>query len=162
SLPVALRLTSVKSMKSVVAGCTRTRMVAIAPATRISRTIRMFQAMRVDRLTASVPLFSIPWQNARRNYSISARSSRFFRAAAKDPRTMSNDFQGDGAIQRKGLLGSNYEMTFGGVLSFMRRTFTKDLSGADLVVSGVPFDLAVTDRPGARLGPNGIRAASAE
>ena len=45
---------------------------------------------------------------------------------------MSEDFQGDGAIQRKGLLGSNYEMTYGGVLSFMRRTFTKDLSGADL------------------------------
>ena len=75
---------------------------------------------------------------------------------------MSEDFHGDGAIQRKGLLGSNYEMTFGGVLSFMRRTFTKDLSEADLVVSGVPFDLAVTDRPGTRLGPNGIRAASAE
>jgi len=28
------------------------------------------------------------------------------------------------------------------------------LSGADLVVSGVPFDLAVTARPGARLGPH--------
>lgn len=75
---------------------------------------------------------------------------------------MSDDFQGDGAIRRKGLLGSNYEMTFGGVLSFMRRTFTKDLDGVDLAVSGVPFDLATTDRPGARLGPNGIRAASAE
>src|ERR1700759_787108 len=75
---------------------------------------------------------------------------------------MSEDFRGDGAIQRKGLKGSNYEMTFGGVLSFMRRTFTKELDGVDLVVSGVPFDLATTDRPGARMGPNGIRAASAE
>jgi len=75
---------------------------------------------------------------------------------------MSEDFRGDGAIQRNGLLGLNHEMTFGGVLSFMRRTFTKDLGGVDLVVSGVPFDLATTNRPGARLGPNGIRAASAE
>jgi agmatinase len=75
---------------------------------------------------------------------------------------MSEDFVGDGAIQRKGLLGSNYEMTFAGVHSFMRRTYTKNLAGVDLVVSGVPFDLATTDRPGARLGPNGIRRASAE
>src|SRR3954462_8406459 len=75
---------------------------------------------------------------------------------------MSEDFRGDGAIQRKGLLGSNYEMTFGGVLSFMRRTFTKDLEGVDLVVSGVPFALATTARPGARLGPTGRRAAAAE
>jgi hypothetical protein len=44
---------------------------------------------------------------------------------------MSNDFQGDGAIQRKGLLGSNYEMTFGGVLSVKRRTFTKYLTVAN-------------------------------
>jgi agmatinase len=75
---------------------------------------------------------------------------------------MSEDFRGDGAIQRKGLYGANYENTFAGVRSFMRRNYTKNLAGVDLVISGVPFDLATTDRPGARLGPNGIRNASAE
>ncbi|MDO6563391.1 agmatinase [Amphritea sp. 1_MG-2023] len=34
-------------------------------------------------------------------------------------------------------------------------------SDADVVVSGVPFDLATSGRPGARLGPKGIRLASA-
>ncbi|MCC2112081.1 MAG: agmatinase, partial [Hyphomicrobiales bacterium] len=32
--------------------------------------------------------------------------------------------------------------------------------GVDLAVLGIPFDLAVTDRPGARFGPRAIRAAS--
>jgi hypothetical protein len=36
-----------------------------------------------------------------------------------------------------------------------------DLEGVDLVVTGVPLDTATTNRPGARFGPRGIRAASA-
>ena len=35
-------------------------------------------------------------------------------------------------------------------------------AGADLVVSGVPLDLATTFRPGARLGPAAIRAATVQ
>jgi agmatinase len=68
----------------------------------------------------------------------------------------------DGAISRKSPYGLAYEPTFAGVLSFMRRSYSKNLKGADLVISGVPLDLAVTHRPGARLGPQGIRLASAE
>ncbi len=57
--------------------------------------------------------------------------------------------------------GSVSEPTYGGVLSFLRRRYTRDLEGVDVAVSGVPLDLATTNRPGARFGPAGIRAASA-
>jgi agmatinase len=53
-------------------------------------------------------------------------------------------------------------MSYGGALSFMRRRYTRDIDGADVVVSGIPFDCATTNRPGARLGPRAIRAASPE
>jgi agmatinase len=43
----------------------------------------------------------------------------------------------------------------------MRRKFTKDVAGADAVIWGIPFDVAVTNRPGARFGPQAIRRASA-
>ncbi len=56
--------------------------------------------------------------------------------------------------------GLGYENPFGGVTSFMRRPYAKDLSGFDLAVTGVPFDQAVTHRPGARFGPRAIREAS--
>jgi agmatinase len=46
-------------------------------------------------------------------------------------------------------------------LSFMRRKYTKTLKGADAVVWGIPFDAAVSNRPGARFGPQAIRRASA-
>lgn len=51
--------------------------------------------------------------------------------------------------------------TWSGALSFLRRPYSKDATGADVVVSGVPYDLAVTNRPGTRFGPRAIRAASA-
>jgi agmatinase len=54
------------------------------------------------------------------------------------------------------------EPTFSGALSFMRRRYSKDVAGADLVIWGVPFDCAVTMRPGCRFGPAAIRAASAQ
>lgn len=68
----------------------------------------------------------------------------------------------DAAISRKELKGSNFEMTYGGATSFMRRNYTKDLTGVDVAVSGIPFDLAVTYRSGARLGPRAIRQASVQ
>jgi agmatinase len=43
----------------------------------------------------------------------------------------------------------------------MRRKYTRDLSGVDVAVTGIPLDLATTNRPGARFGPRAIRAASA-
>ena len=57
--------------------------------------------------------------------------------------------------------GWAFENTFGGVPSFLRRTLTKDLTGVDLAITGVPFDQAVTNRPGTRFGPRAIREASA-
>ncbi|NRP12115.1 Agmatinase [Aliiroseovarius sp. xm-m-379] len=67
----------------------------------------------------------------------------------------------DTAITRDGFKGLSFENTFGGVTSFLRRTFTKDLRNVDIAVTGVPFDQAVTNRPGTRLGPRAIREASA-
>ena len=64
---------------------------------------------------------------------------------------------------RPDLLGtSSTQQTFSGQLSFLRRPYTQDIRGADLVVSGLPFDLATTFRPGARFGPQAIRAASVQ
>lgn len=58
--------------------------------------------------------------------------------------------------------GMHREHTYAGALSFLRRRYTKDLTGVDIAVVGVPFDLATTNRPGSRFGPAGIRAASAQ
>jgi len=69
---------------------------------------------------------------------------------------------GDSAITRSTLTGYARENTFAGVLSFMRRRYTRDLRGADVVVSGIPLDLATTNRSGARMGPAAIRAASTQ
>ena len=56
--------------------------------------------------------------------------------------------------------GLGYENPFAGVTSFLRRPLTKDLAGFDLAVTGLPFDQAVTHRPGARFGPRAVREAS--
>jgi agmatinase len=66
----------------------------------------------------------------------------------------------DHAIERTDLYGTTAEPTYGGVLSFMRRKYTRDMSGVDVAVMGVPLDTATTNRPGARFGPRAIRAAS--
>jgi len=54
------------------------------------------------------------------------------------------------------------EMTYGGALSYLRRRYSRDFEGVDVVVSGVPYDSAVTYRPGARLGPRAVREASVQ
>ena len=69
---------------------------------------------------------------------------------------------GDNAITRKNLKGYERENTYAGVLSFMRRQYTINLEGADIVVSGVPLDIATTFRSGARMGPAAVRAASVQ
>ncbi|WP_047304546.1 agmatinase [Pseudomonas fluorescens] len=66
----------------------------------------------------------------------------------------------DQALTRDSLYGTAAEATYAGITSFMRRRYSRDLRGVDLVVSGVPFDTATSNRPGARFGPRGIRAAS--
>jgi agmatinase len=67
----------------------------------------------------------------------------------------------DQAFTRPSPYGSHAEPTYSGALSFLRRRYTKQLDGVDVAVVGIPYDLATTNRPGARLGPRAIRAASA-
>jgi agmatinase len=43
----------------------------------------------------------------------------------------------------------------------MRRRYSRDLTGVDLAILGIPLDVTVTNRPGARFGPQAIRRASA-
>ncbi len=50
--------------------------------------------------------------------------------------------------------------SYAGALSFMRRKYSRDLTGVDVAVTGIPLDLATTNRPGARFGPRAIRAVS--
>ncbi len=69
---------------------------------------------------------------------------------------------GDHAFTKQSLYGTDNEATYAGALSFMRRKYTRDLAGVDVAVSGVPFDLATTNRPGTRFGPAAIRRASAQ
>ncbi|MBS0563074.1 MAG: agmatinase [Proteobacteria bacterium] len=68
--------------------------------------------------------------------------------------------QVDTAFTRKGLKGLAFENAFGGATSFLRRTLTKDLTGVELAITGVPFDQAVSHRTGTRFGPRAIREAS--
>ncbi len=67
----------------------------------------------------------------------------------------------DQAMTRDSLYGVMEEPTYGGIVSFMRRRYSRDLSQADVAVLGVPFDLATTNRPGSRFGPRAVREASA-
>jgi agmatinase len=71
-----------------------------------------------------------------------------------------NPYRTDLALLRESDHGTLAEPTWSGVTSFMRRRYRKELAGVDVAVVGVPFDLATTNRPGARLGPRAIRAAS--
>lgn len=40
------------------------------------------------------------------------------------------------------------EQMYSGALSFCRRRYARELTGVDLAVVGVPFDTAVSNRPG--------------
>lgn len=67
----------------------------------------------------------------------------------------------DNAFTARSFTGAASDPTYAGALSFMRRKYSKQVKGADVVVWGIPFDAAVTNRPGARFGPQAIRRASA-
>lgn len=71
-------------------------------------------------------------------------------------------YENDAAFTRSSLKGSLIEASYAGALSFLRRRYTKDLSGAEVVITGVPFDLSVSNRPGTRFGSEAIRKASAQ
>lgn len=67
----------------------------------------------------------------------------------------------DHAFTARSLKSAAQDPTHAGALSFMRRKFTKRLKDVDVAVWGIPFDAAVSNRPGARFGPQAIRRASA-
>jgi agmatinase len=67
----------------------------------------------------------------------------------------------DTAFTRPTPRGYAYENAFAGANSFLRRTYTKNLAGVDLAITGVPFDQATSHRAGTRFGPRAIREASA-
>lgn len=76
---------------------------------------------------------------------------------------MSKDNQkGDQAFRSDDTTGTWVEMTYGGALSFARRRYSRDLTDVDIVISGIPYDNAVTYRSGCRLGPRAIRAGSVQ
>jgi agmatinase len=68
----------------------------------------------------------------------------------------------DLAITRESLYGTIAEPVYSGITSLFRRAYRKDLSGADVAVVGIPYDLSVSNRPGARFGPRAIRSASTQ
>ena len=49
---------------------------------------------------------------------------------------------------------------YAGVKTFARCPLVSDPDGVDVAVFGIPFDTATTNRPGARFGPEAVRAAS--
>src|SRR5262245_22242934 len=59
----------------------------------------------------------------------------------------------DGAFASTAPYGMHREPTFSGALSLFRRPYSKNIADADIVVSGVPMDLATSNRPGSRFGP---------
>ncbi|MFT4767041.1 MAG: agmatinase [Glaciecola sp.] len=67
------------------------------------------------------------------------------------------EFKTDLAFMRDSDRGTIVEPSYGGATSFMRRRYTRDLTGIDVAVVGIPYDLATTNRSGARLGPRAIR-----
>lgn len=68
----------------------------------------------------------------------------------------------DQAFRRSSLMGTQLEPSYSGAQSFMRRRYSRDLTGVDIAISGIPFDQAVTNRPGTRFGPADIRRASGQ
>jgi agmatinase len=52
--------------------------------------------------------------------------------------------------------------TYSNIGTFLRVPQTRELKGAEHVFLGVPYDTATTFRPGARFGPQGVRAGSAQ
>ncbi len=66
----------------------------------------------------------------------------------------------DDAFRGEAGQGLSHTLSFAGAGSFFRIPYSRDLAGIDLAVTGIPLDIATTNRPGARLGPRAIRQAS--
>ena len=70
------------------------------------------------------------------------------------PKGMDNAFTSEDLHQQAS------DPTYAGALSFMRRKYTTDLTGVDVAIWGIPLDTSVSNRPGTRFGPRGVREAS--
>lgn len=57
--------------------------------------------------------------------------------------------------------GIRDKVPYQGSTTFLRAESTRDLSGVDIAVYGIPLDLGTVNRPGARFGPRAIREQSA-
>ncbi len=74
---------------------------------------------------------------------------------------MSHSRDWDNAFTGDGLRGKvEHAPSYGGALSFLRRRFSRDLEGVDVAVTGIPLDVATSNRPGARFGPRAMRTVS--
>ena len=74
---------------------------------------------------------------------------------------MNRNSDWDNAFSAETLTGKiEHAPSYAGALSFMRRKYSRDLTGVDVAVTGVPLDIATSNRPGARFGPRAIRMAS--
>ena len=67
----------------------------------------------------------------------------------------------DNGFRGKPGQGMAHTLSFGGATSFFRVPYQTEMTGIDVAVTGVPLDIATTNRSGARLGPRAIRTASA-
>jgi guanidinopropionase len=54
--------------------------------------------------------------------------------------------------------GANKDLPYSGISTFLDAPHTKELEGLDVALIGIPMDLAVTNRSGARQGPRAVRA----
>ncbi len=55
---------------------------------------------------------------------------------------------------------SPYRAYYAGPVSFLRLPCSQELTGIDIAILGIPSDLSVNNRPGARFGPRAIREQS--
>lgn len=63
---------------------------------------------------------------------------------------------------RESTTGANVELAYAGIPTFLKAPLrdVADVADVDAAVLGVPYDGAVSNRPGARYGPRSVRAAS--
>lgn len=65
-----------------------------------------------------------------------------------------------GTFYPDSLFGTEVQMPYSGIRTFMRRRPTHGLEGVDYAIYGIPFDMSTSGRSGARLGPSALREAS--
>ena len=73
---------------------------------------------------------------------------------------MSSSRYSDHAFLNPDPRGLRVEAAYAGATSYLRRPYSRCLDGIDVAVTGIPFDTATSNRPGARFGPRAIREAS--